>query len=132
MGAKKKLPSVGHAFAFRLENGMYGACRVLRFIERKPQHKDSRDAVLVACCNWIGDEIPDPKEADLKAIMRLAHHRWDESCIRWVMSPIPDSFAYIGTISPSDAELVISCDSTSKWSFYPIQRLSQWEWDNQR
>ena len=126
-----KLPSVGHAFAFRIENGMYGACRVVRFIARKPQNKDSCDAVLVACCDWIGDAIPAPKETDLKAIMRLTHHRWDVPCICWGTSPIPDSFVYIGTIPPSDSELVMPCDSTVKWSFFPIQRLSQWEWDNQ-
>jgi hypothetical protein len=132
MGSKKKLPSVGDTFAFQLENGMYGACRVLRFIEENPQDKASCDAVLVACCDWIADSIPDPSEIDLKPIMRLTHHRWDKSCVNWVISPIPNSFIHIGTISPSSSELLMPCESTVKWSYYPIQRLSQWEWDNDR
>ena len=130
MARKKKLPSVGDGFAFGLGNGMYGACRVLRFIEKNPRDKASCDAVLVACSDWISDSPPDLENCDLRPILRLTHHRWDTDCVNWCTSPVPDSFIHIGTVAPSDSELSLSCDSTVRWTYYPIQRLSQWEWDN--
>lgn len=130
MTRKKNLPSAGDAFAFRLENGMYGACRVLRFSEKDCDDKWSCNGVLVACCAWIGNTIPDPKDIDLKPILRLTHHHWNSECVNWLTSPITNSFIHIGTITPSSSELTRPCNSTVKWSYFPIQRLSQWTWDN--
>ncbi len=57
-GNKIRLPSTGDTFVFRLGNGMYGCCRVLRFVEKGVNDEWSCDAVLVACCDWIGDSVP--------------------------------------------------------------------------
>jgi hypothetical protein len=130
MKRKKDLPSIGDTYAFRLENGKYGACRVLRFVEKDANDKWGCNAVLVACCDWIGDSVPDPANVDLKPILKLTHHRWNSVCVNWITSPVTDSFIRVGTVAPSRSELTRSCDSTVKWSYLPIQRLAQWEWDN--
>ena len=132
MATNNKLPTAGSAYAFRLENGMYGACRVLRFCKQKSHDDTSCDAVLVACSDWISDSVPDPCECDLRPIMRLSHHRWDKDCVNWCTSSVPNSFIDIGIVLPSDFELNMQCNSTVRWEYYPIQRLSQWEWDTAR
>jgi len=126
----RSLPSVGDTFGFRLENGLYGCCRVIRFLKENPNDKSSCDAVLVACCEWIGESTPKISEIDLMPILQLTHHKWDRPCINWLTSPVESPFVYIGKTDPSDSELTRKCDSTVRWSFLPIQRLSQWVWDN--
>jgi hypothetical protein len=127
---RKKLPSVGSAFAFQLGNGMYGACRVLRFIEKRANDQWDCDAVLVACCEWIGDSVPSIDTCNLSPILKLSHHRWNTTCINWITTPVIDALTHIGAVPPSPAELSTKCDSTVTWTFLPTQRLAQWEWDN--
>jgi len=131
VGRKRSLPENGDTFAFKLDNGMYGCCRVLRFSSKKPEDKWSCDAVLVACCEWIGSSIPNVDETDLTPILHLTHHKWNSSCISWVTSSVTESYVYIGKTKPSATELNLKCDSTVKWPFFQIQRLSQYVWDNQ-
>ncbi len=115
-----------------LDDGRWGLCRVLRenTPELLPQHGEY--CVLVAASPWIGSAAPDLADPQLRHILILNHHRWNnqpEMC--WVSVPPPDDFQPIGVIEPTADESQWECPVSGGWSF-AHQLLLQWRWDHER
>lgn len=128
-----QLPAIGDAFAVPLDDGRYSVCRVLLDVNSDPAKQWNSDRVLAACSAWIGDEIPDAHNPDLRPILDLTHHSWSGKCaVLWVCDSVPDEFVHIGLIPPTSEEQAIECGSFGGWLFMAIQPLAQWRWDNDR
>ncbi|MCA9018184.1 MAG: hypothetical protein KDA77_22875 [Planctomycetaceae bacterium] len=133
MGRKKKvaLPVTGDAFAFPLEDGRFGVCRVLS--ESAHREEPRFDAVMVACSAWIGSEVPSVDNPELRPILKLTHHSWKNSDeIGWIDDPLPDTFISIGKIEPTDEETSMECYTFCTWGTMGVQSLMQWRWDHER
>lgn len=125
MSTISKTPAVGKVYAMKLEDGRYGACRVLQM--------DEENGILVAASAWIGKDIPDMEEPLLKTILKLTHHSWDgKPEIVWVDGAAPDHFTPIGWIDPTEEEQQIDCWSWGAWEGLDLQVLRQWRWDHDR
>jgi hypothetical protein len=136
MAKKRKpvvLPEPGAAFAFQLDDGRYGACRVLRTTNAKETKEYGEPCVLVAASSWVGDELPDPANPALRKILKLTHHSWKNQLeILWVSDLLPQDFQPIGIIPPSKAETKQECHSYGGWESLRLQPLLQWRWDHER
>jgi len=136
MARRKKqspLPAEGAAFATPLEDGRFGACRVIRMTTDDEAKKHGAASVLVASSEWIGDAAPDAQDPALRPILFLTHHSWDNKpAILWVSDPVPDDFVSIGTIESTAKEKAIECLAHGGWASAQIQPLAQWRWDNDR
>ncbi|QDT44539.1 hypothetical protein Pan241w_46510 [Gimesia alba] len=133
MGRKKKVvfPAAGEAFAFQLDDGRYSVCRVLS--DGVNQIDTKVEAVLIACSTWIGSEVPSADNPELRPILKLTHHAWNNRAeMGWVTEAVPDSFIPIGTIEPTDEEAAIHCTGYTSWESMRIQSLKQWRWDHDR
>ncbi len=118
--------SAGDVFAMPLEDGRWGACRVL-------QMKGDPLAALVATSPWIGSAPPDLTEPTLRKVLRLTHHSWDKGpCLAWVSDPVPPAFVHLGNLPPKAKEASASSNSSSDWSSSPLQLFLQWRWDHER
>lgn len=136
MGRKRKqvaLPDEGMAYAVPLEDGRFGACRVLRKMTPEEAQSAGANCVLVACSAWIGNQVPDMHDPGLRPILHLTHHSWkNKPEILWVSESPPADFALIGTIEPSSEERATECFTYGGWASLRIQPLAQWRWDNER
>ena len=136
MGRSRKktpLPVEGAAFAVPLEDGRFGACRVIRGTTSDEAEEHGAESVLVASSAWIGDAVPNSQDPDLRPVLTLTHHSWDNKPeILWISDPPPDDFIPIGTIEPTSTEKAMECLSFGGWGAVQIQPLAQWRWDNDR
>ncbi|MBX7223067.1 MAG: hypothetical protein K1Y36_24185 [Blastocatellia bacterium] len=136
MATRKKktpLPSVGAAFAFKLEDGRYSMCRVL-LDETSQQAKEmAPNSVLVACSAWVGESIPEAENPELRPILHLTHHSWkNEPELWWVSDPVPAEFIPLGIIPPTREEQELARPTYGYWSSLTFQPLLQWRWDHER
>src|SRR5207245_4636950 len=104
--ARKKtkftLPNVGDAFLMPLSDGRYGVCRVLRQYRPGERKRQGDIHVLVAASSWIGTEAPDMSDPQLREILVLSHHSYDNQInVNWVSDPVPESFVPLGAIVPT-------------------------------
>jgi hypothetical protein len=130
---KQSLPEAGAAFMFRLPDGRYGVCRVLRQAHGNDVRWLGGPNVLVACSAWIGDAIPDPADPALRTILHLTHHSWNgQPEVLWTDEPPPPEFKPIGIILPTAEERKMKCDSSAGWESCPIQSFAQWRWEHDR
>lgn len=128
-----QLPQEGDAFAFLLDDGRYGVCRVIRVGNKDDVKFWGEPVVLYATSPWIGDEVPKADEPALQEILFLNHHFWDNSTtVSWTNEEVPDSFIAIGKIPPSEEELKLESHSFSEWLGAGIDVLTQWRWDHDR
>jgi hypothetical protein len=115
----------GAVFAILLEDGRHGACRVLR--------RDKQGRVLVAGTPWIGTAPPDLDEPQLREILYLTHHSWqDHPDLVWINGPPPAEFTYLGHLPLSDEDAASACSASGGWGSPRIQALMQWRWDHER
>ena len=129
----KQLPAKGTAFAVPLEDGRFGACRVIRRASSREAKEHGLDCILVACSAWIGDVVPEVQDSALRSILYLTHHSWDnEPQLLWISEPPPDDFIEIGTVKSSWKDRWIKCSVFGTWYSARIQPLAQWRWDNER
>jgi hypothetical protein len=125
---KPELPATGSAFAIRLGDGRYSACRVLAGAGSR-----RKDAILVACSGWIGDRVPVAEDPGLRPILVLNHHSWnDRPEILWVSDGPPKDFISLGMIEPTPEEHALECNTFGGWESVRIQPLLQWRWDHDR
>ena len=125
---KKSLPKIGSTYAFPVEDGRFSACRVIGSIE---EGKDS--SVKVVCANLIESIIPSLDNAQLKSILFINHHSWNNSpVLQWVSEAIPKNFVFLGVIPPTIDETKLECSSYGGWASLTLQPLAQWIWDNDR
>jgi hypothetical protein len=118
----------GDAFLAPLGDGQSCVCRVLRTDPENSQ-------VLVAASAWIGTQRPDLTDPRVREILLLTHHGWqDEPEVAWVTEPVPATFARLGKIAPTDAEVeeVMAGAAWADWESFPQEVLLQWRWDHER
>ena len=128
-----ELPSAGATFSFRLEDGRFSTCRVLRETTPSEIREIGGKAVLVACSKWIGCEAPTVKMKKLRPILKLTHHSWaGTKNVLWVSEEPPEELELIGYIKPSFFDKRIKCASYGRWQTLLVQPLAQWNWDNRR
>jgi hypothetical protein len=78
------LPDEGAVYAFKLKNGRFGACRVLRKLPIAKtkstewmSEKDDGWCLRVAVTPRLGISLPKLSEPALKDVLTLTHHSWD-------------------------------------------------------
>lgn len=88
---------------------------------------------MVGCSSWIGTEIPDCANVELRNILRLTHHAHKgQHLVCWVPKRLPKDLVRIGQIELTDEELNADCHSYGYWDSITCQPLTQWRWDNDR
>lgn len=134
MGRRKRveLPAAGAAFAVRLADGRYSACRVLIGTDGEwPQHYGR--VILVAGSAWIGDEVPEVTDPALRPILRLTHHNWkDIPNVLCVSDAPPPEFIPIGVVAPTAEECQEPRVAFGAWANFAYHALMQWRWDHDR
>jgi hypothetical protein len=133
--SKKSIPNLGSVYAMVLQDGRYGACRIIRRMTEKESSEFGGDCLLVVASSYIGKEIPDISNPEIKSILHVTHHSWNnhpEYIWISIKNRIPETFIKIGDIAPSPEELKFECYSYSSWLSLPFQVLLQWRWDNDR
>ncbi len=100
-----ELPEAGAVFLCQLEDGRFGACRVLRRGEMGDDPYYEETMLLVAASPWIGTEPPDLNNPELREILRSNHHsNKGDMELGWLSKPPPKSFKYLGMLPPSKKE----------------------------
>lgn len=116
----------GDVFLMPLEDGRFGACRVL-------QRKEDSSGVLVAASPWIGTAEPDLAEPQLQTTLRPTHHACTGApAMLWVGDPVPETFRLLGSLPPTSEELDLEIHVFGSWGYCSIQVLMQWRWDHER
>lgn len=128
MGRRRKpvvLPAIATTFAVPLEDGRYGACRVLRHTTPDEEEQFGKKSCLVACSAWVGETVPDVEDPPLRTILQLTHHHWKgELGVLWVSRRQPDDFIEIGRIVPTVEEQSL-CSTSGSWRAFRIQPYKQ-------
>ncbi len=120
----------GTAFAFRVKDGRYGACRVLRIIH-SPGEKSPR--ALVALSEFLDSHPPPLNHPALRKILCLNHHSWsNQPEMIWVSEPPPASFEKLGSMPVLKKDSSANSFSFAAWSSLPFHRYTQWRWDHDR
>jgi hypothetical protein len=118
----------GDVFLMPLEDGRYGVCRVLR---TRPEQGD----VLAAASPWVGASAPALDEPQVRQILRLTHHNWqDVPYVGWMSAPVPATFTRLGDLPPTEEEAAWEeqGQGPSNWIHLPLQVFLQWRWDHER
>lgn len=125
-----RLPTAGTVFLMPLEDGRFGACRVLRENVGEERKRHGEPAVLVAGSAWIGTSPPELADPRLREILHLTHHNWkNRPEVNWVSVPPPEDFRAIGHLEPDDLDRGYECLTSGGWGF-ALQALRQWRWDH--
>jgi hypothetical protein len=116
----------GTVYTFRLENGLYGACRVLRGPE-----KDEKDTYeghsLVHATKWVGDLPLDLKHADLRKVLRDR----TGAKLYWMEGRPPETFKEAGIVAVRKAEQSKICRCRAPWGVFLNVVLVAWEAENE-
>jgi hypothetical protein len=139
---EQDLPEEGAVYAFKLKDGRYGACRVLRKLpiaktelSECTNGKDEGWCVRVAVTPWVGKGRPKLAEPQLTEILNLTHHSWTGwKEVYLITVPPGRAFEYVGNLPPSDKDRrqkdrALSPDEWPK-NVWAEQVLMQWQWDH--
>jgi hypothetical protein len=111
-----------------LEDGRYGACRVLR---KKEEEGDV--SVLAAATPWIGSTAPSLDEPLLRVILGSTHHnREGEGKVLWISEAVPATFTRLGVLEPTKQQARLDCQTFGGWMSLSIGVFTQWRWDHDR
>jgi hypothetical protein len=139
---ESELPEEGAVFAFKLKDGRFGACRVLRKLPiaktelgEWSSKKVEGWCVRVAVTPWVGKKLPKLAEPLLQQILTLTHHSWKGNKeIALVACPPDRKFEYVGILPVADKDRRQHERSLSfgDWprDIWAEQVLMQWEWDH--
>ena len=137
-----ELPEEGAVFAFKLKDGRFGACRVLRKLPiaktelgEWSSKKVEGWCVRVAVTPWVGKKLPKLAEPLLQQVLTLTHHSWKGNKeIALVACPPDSKFEYVGILPVGDKDRRQQERSLSfgDWprDIWAEQVLMQWEWDH--
>lgn len=131
------IPGPGQVFMMPLENGLNGACRVIRKGDPSKRKTSNifdprEEGFLVMATTWVGSGLPDLSDSRLRKPLAKTFSEWNnEPEYIWTDKPLPDNFKYIGTIKPTQAELGIECREKVGWTWLPSIVLKQYEWDHE-
>jgi hypothetical protein len=137
MKTKEKViePKPGNVFRFPLGDGRFGACRVIREMNKKEVKEFGGECLLVAACSWIGSENDELCEGNSRPVLHLSHHSWNDKIeVVWIPrdNRIPKSFIRGFELKPDNDDLHMKSNSFGSWESFPLQVLLQWRWDNDR
>ena len=103
-GRRSRAVQAGDTFAVPLDDGRFGAVRVLR----TSADDDGSVTALVALTPWIGDRVPDLREPRLREILKLHRGFYQgRPAICWYDGEPPEDFVHIGVITAAPAELAM-------------------------
>ncbi len=132
MARKTKLPNVGDVFSFKLDDGRFGACRVIRAPNKREAAFWGGNVVVVVGSAWIGADSPSIDTQGLSKILHLTHHsHTGHPVILWIGGSPPKGFKLIGNIEPSINDKKLKCNAIGDWDSIQYQPLMQWRWDNE-
>ena len=126
------LPEVGQVFLLPLDDGRFGACRVLRRSTPTDEKLLGAPSVLVVGCAWSGEAAPDLSEPLLQEVLRLTHGSWKgTTAASWVSGRVPRSIKLLGHIEPSASDRKIQRPGDSAgWAYFRQQAHLQWLCDH--
>jgi hypothetical protein len=139
---EQELPDEGDVYAFKLKDGRFGACRVLRKLPIAKTElgewtgkKDEGWCLRIAVTPWVGKSLPKLKEPELSEILNLTHHAWKGWKEVWLVDVPPGgAFKYVGNLPLTDKERRQKDTGLSpgEWpkGYWAEQVLMQWEWDH--
>jgi len=111
----------GTVYTFGLQNGLCGACRVLRLPEK--DERTYQGHTLVYATKWVGDLPLDLKHGDLRKTLR---DRTGPKLF-WVKGEPPSGFAEAGMVTVRKSEQSKSCRSQAPWGIFPNVTFAVWE-----
>src|SRR5579871_5520527 len=125
---EEDLPPPGSVFLVPLEDGRFGAVRVLR-----TKSEGRYACAFVVPSRWIGTSAVRPSDDAIRLPLLLTHHQWaNKRDAAWVCTPPPASFIPVGSIEIKAADSLIAEEVYQGWDGFPLQILLQWRWDNDR
>ncbi|MBL3529061.1 MAG: ankyrin repeat domain-containing protein [gamma proteobacterium endosymbiont of Lamellibrachia anaximandri] len=113
--------SGGDVFMMPIEDGLFGACRVIRRGDPAKRHLNdwmevTENGVLVTLTAWMGTSQPDISEPKLREPLRKTFGNWNgETELIWVTKPLPAEFKCIGKLQPTAEELKLNSNENSGW-----------------
>jgi hypothetical protein len=110
----------GTIYVFRLENGLYGACRVIR----TPSDAEAQSFAghHLVCPTWFVGEAGDAlKHADKKKVLKQLGPGFF-----WVKGAAPASFKNVGLMAPSKKEPLRQSHHSAPWAMFPNVVYSAW------
>lgn len=136
-------PKSGATYLIPLEDGYLGACRVIRpaagddllglmdDLPAKKREERAREFHVVVTSPWVGKEPPSLDEPQLRQVLRLTHHEWQDAPQVYVAPvDVPPDFRFIGYIPPSEADRALKGVLSTTWTRRG-QQLLQRQWDEQ-
>jgi len=130
-------PSSGDVFMMPLEDGLLGACRVIRKGDPAKRHPNdwmamTENGVLVAATAWVGTSPPDISEQKLRETLCKTFGEWNgEKELIWIAKPLPSEFKYIGKLQPTAEELELSSNENAGWGWLSNMVIAQCKWDKE-
>jgi hypothetical protein len=121
------LPAPGSVFIVPLNDGRFGAVRVL---SRKVESGIA--IAFVSPTTWIGNKPHRPADKMLREPLILNHHAWNNQYAGiWVFEPMPPSLIPAGNLDIQDTDYRMITGFYSGWDVVD-QILLQWRWDHDR
>ena len=112
----------GTVFTFRIEDGVYGACRVLRGPEPSEMHFYSGH-ILAHATKGLGDLPVDLKDGDLRKVPRGM--RGPE--LYWIEGKVPKNFEEAGVVTLRKAETTKTSNKSAEWELFEYITKTAWE-----
>jgi hypothetical protein len=117
----------GSVFALPLDDGRWGAFRILRKMINPLE-------VVVQTSAWIGDAPPsDLSDPLLRAPLILTHHFYSLATDLYrTEQPVPADAVLLGRLPLTRPESTIECNTWASWDSSRSQPVLQWRWDHDR
>lgn len=136
-------PEPGATYLIPLDDGYLGACRVIRpavgddllglMSDLPPAKREERARlfVVVVTTPWVGKAPPSLDEPELRRVLRLTHHEWQDAPQIYVGPvEVPPDYQLVGIIPPTDDEKRLKGVLSTTWTSRG-QQLLQKEWDEE-
>lgn len=89
--------------------------------------------VLVISSPWVGSEAKRPPDEDIRNILALNHHSWENKLQTiWICEPPPNNFPFAGNLQVTEEDDALDSVAYGGWESLCIQPLLQWRWDLDR
>ncbi|MEG7523874.1 MAG: ankyrin repeat domain-containing protein [Chromatiales bacterium] len=129
--------SGGDVFMMPIEDGLFGACRVIRRGDPAKRHLNdwmevTENGILVTLTAWMGTAKPDISEPKLREPLRKTFGNWNgETELIWVTKPLPAEFICIGKLQPTAEELKLNSNENSGWYWLLDMVTEQCKWEKE-
>lgn len=124
-GGKRTPVTPGMVFTMPLEDGRFGACRVVA-------PSSSARSVVAEASSWVGKKPAKLADVLPWKTLVLTHHAFDKKVERAHVDHLaPEDFKPIGTMDLTPQEQSLTCPTYGDWESFQRQALRQWRWDNE-